>query len=109
VRFHARSVFLLRQGYIKILKVSTWRFIIYIWRILRMKTSDLVRELCKKQHISLAELSRRIGQTPQNLNKKLKRDTLSVDELKQIADAVGVDFDLGFVLPDGSKINNEAE
>ena len=59
-----------------------------------MKTSDLVRELCKKQHISLAELSRRIGQTPQNLNKKLKRDTLSVDELKQIADAVGVDFDL---------------
>lgn len=74
-----------------------------------MKTSDLVRELCKKRHISLAELSRRIGQTPQNLNKKLKRDTLSVDELKQIADAVGVDFDLGFVLPDGSKINNEAE
>ncbi|UWO51922.1 helix-turn-helix transcriptional regulator [Eshraghiella crossota] len=59
--------------------------------------------------MSLAELSRRIGQTPQNLNKKLKRDTLSVDELKQIADAVGVDFDLGFVLPDGSKINNEAE
>ena len=74
-----------------------------------MKTSDLVRELCKKQHISLAELSRRIGQTPQNLNKKLKRDTPSVDELKQIADAVGVDFDLEFVLPDGSKINNEAE
>lgn len=74
-----------------------------------MKTSDLVRELCKKLHISLAELSRRIGQTPQNLNKKLKRDTLSVDELKQIADAVGVDFDLGFMLPDGSKINNEAE
>lgn len=74
-----------------------------------MKTSDMVRKLCKKQQISLAELSRRIGQTPQNLNKKLKRDTLSVDELKQIADAVGVDFDLGFVLPDGSKINNEAE
>ena len=80
-----------------------------------MKTSDLVRELCKKQHISLAELSRRIGQTPQNLNKKLKRDTLSVDELKQdYLNAYAkpenrVDFDLGFVLPDGSKINNEAE
>lgn len=59
-----------------------------------MKTSGLVRELCKKQHILLVELSRRIRQTPQNLNKKLKRDTLSVDELKQIADAVGVDFDL---------------
>lgn len=74
-----------------------------------MKTSDLVRELCKQQHISLAELSRRIGQSPQNLNKKLKRDTLSVNELKQIAEAVGVEFDLGFVLPDGSKIYKETE
>ena len=51
-----------------------------------MRTSDLVRELCKKQNISLAELSRRIGQSPQNLNKKLKKDTLSVEELNQIAD-----------------------
>lgn len=74
-----------------------------------MKTSDLVRELCKQQHISLAELSRRIGQSPQNLNKKLKRDTLSVNELKQVAEAVGVEFDLGFVLPDGSKIYKETE
>jgi len=74
-----------------------------------MRTSDLVRELCKQQHISLAELGRRIGQSPQNLNKKLKRDTLSVEELKQIAEAVGVEFDLGFVLPDGSKIYKETE
>lgn len=71
-----------------------------------MNTSDLVRELCKKQHISLAELSRRIGQSPQNLNKKLKNAQLSVDELKAIADATGADFDLGFILPDGSKIYN---
>lgn len=74
-----------------------------------MRTSDLVRELCKQQHISLAELGRRIGQSPQNLNKKLKRDTLSVEEFKQIAEAVGVEFDLGFVLPDGSKIAKEME
>ena len=72
-----------------------------------MRTSDLVRELCKKQNISLAELSRRIGQSPQNLNKKLKKDTLSVEELNQIAGATGTGFDLGFVFPDGSKISNE--
>lgn len=74
-----------------------------------MKTSDLVRELCKQQQISLAELGRRIGQSPQNLNKKLKRDTLSVEELKQIAEAASAEFDLGFVLPDGSKISKETE
>lgn len=35
-----------------------------------MTTSDMIRELCEKQNISLAELCRRIGQTPQNFNKK---------------------------------------
>ena len=72
-----------------------------------MRTSDLVRELCKKQNISLAELSRRIGQSPQNLNKKLKKDTLSVEELNQIAEATGTRFELGFALSDGSKISNK--
>lgn len=70
-----------------------------------MKTSDLVRALCKKQHISLAELSRRIGQSPQNLNKKLKHDTLTVDELEEIAKATGSEFDLGFNLPDGTRVS----
>jgi len=72
-----------------------------------MKTSDLVRELCKAQQISLAELSRRIGQSPQNLNKKLKNDTLSVDELHQIADVTGTEFDICFRLPNGTEISNE--
>lgn len=71
-----------------------------------MKTSDLVRELCKELHISLAELSRRLGQSPQNLNKKLQNDTLSVDELKQIAAVTGAKFNLGFTQPDGTEISN---
>jgi transcriptional regulator with XRE-family HTH domain len=29
-----------------------------------MATSDMVRELCKKQNISLAEVARRIGLSP---------------------------------------------
>ena len=36
-----------------------------------MTTSDMIRELCDRMNISLAELCRRIGQTPQNFNKKL--------------------------------------
>lgn len=69
-----------------------------------MTTSDMVRELCEKQNISLAELSRRIGQTPQNFNKKLKRGTVSFDEMVKIAEAVGVGYEQAFVLPDGRKI-----
>ena len=69
-----------------------------------MTTSDMIRTLCEKQDISLAELSRRIGQTPQNFNKKLKRGTVSFDEMREIAEAVGVKYEQVFVLPDGGKI-----
>ena len=55
-----------------------------------MTSSDMVRELCEKMNISLAELCRRIGQTPQNFNKKLKRGTVSFDEMMEIAESVGV-------------------
>ena len=41
-----------------------------------MTTSDMIRELCDRMNISLAELCRRIGQTPQNFNKKLQRGTV---------------------------------
>ncbi len=69
-----------------------------------MTTSDMIRTLCEKQNISLAELSRRIGQTPQNFNKKLKRGTVSFDEMVEIAEAVGVGYEQAFVLPDGEYI-----
>ena len=69
-----------------------------------MTTSDMVRELCKKQNISLAEVARRIDQSPQNFNKKLKRDTLTYAELSAIADALGVNFELAFTMPSDEKI-----
>lgn len=69
-----------------------------------MTTSDMIRELCEKKNISLAELCRRIGQTPQNFNKKLKRGTVSLEELLAIANTLGVMFEQGFTLPDGQSI-----
>ena len=70
-----------------------------------MTTSDMIRELCEKMNISLAELCRRIGQTPQNFNKKLKRGTVSFDEMMAIAEALGVKYEQTFVLPNGEKIS----
>lgn len=71
-----------------------------------MTTSEMIRALCEKQNISLAELCRRIGQTPQNFNKKLKRGTVSFEEMMEIAEALGVGYEQAFVLPDGQKINS---
>ena len=69
-----------------------------------MTTSDMIRELCVKQNISLAELCRRIGQTPQNFNKKLQRGTVSSEEMMRIAEALDVGYEQAFVFPDGSEI-----
>lgn len=69
-----------------------------------MTTSDMIRALCEKQNISLAELCRRIGQTPQNFNKKLQRGTVKVEEMIAIADALGIIFEQRFILEDGSEI-----
>lgn len=69
-----------------------------------MTTSDMIRELCERQDISLAELCRRIGQTPQNFNKKLQRGTVSFEEMMKIAEALDVRYEQAFVFPDGSEI-----
>lgn len=73
-----------------------------------MTTAELIKILCKQQNISIAELARRIGQSRQNLYKKLQRDTLTIDEIKQIADALGAKFEQSFTLLDGKqhKIEN---
>ena len=69
-----------------------------------MTTAEMIKELCEQMNISVSELGRRIGQTPQNFNKKLKRETVTLDELKAIADVLGVRFEQAFVLPYGDEI-----
>ncbi len=46
-----------------------------------MTTSDMIKKLCSKRNICVSELARRIGQTPQNFGKKLKRDTVCIFHL----------------------------
>lgn len=69
-----------------------------------MTTSDMIRQLCEKKNISIAELCRRIGQTPQNFNKKLKRGTVSFEEMSLIADVLDVGYEQAFVLQNGEKV-----
>ena len=64
-----------------------------------MKTSDMIKELYNKKNISVSELARRIGQTPQNFGKILNRDTVTLEELKQIADVMEVTCEQSFVFP----------
>lgn len=69
-----------------------------------MTTSDMIRELCVRRNISIAELCRRVGQTPQNFNKKLHRGTVSFDEMINIAIVLEGGYEQAFVLSGTERI-----
>lgn len=63
------------------LYLATMWFIMEMSGGVKMTTSDMVRRLCEKMNISISELARKIGQSPQNFNKKLLRETVSFSEM----------------------------
>ena len=69
-----------------------------------MTTSEQIRVLCVRTGVSLSELARRINQTPQKFNSKLKRNTITQGELNQIAKVLDVKYEQYFVLGNGELI-----
>lgn len=61
------------------------------------------------KNISLLEFARRIGQNPQNFGKKLIRDTVTLEELKQVADVMEVPFEQSSIFPDREQIKTSNE
>ncbi len=59
---------------------------------------EYIRLCCvKKGNITEAELARRTGQTPQNMNNKYKRNTFKVSELEKVAAALGAELSIRFI------------
>lgn len=69
-----------------------------------MTISEQIKVLCVRNNISVAELARRMGTTPQNFNSKLKRESFTVTDLEEIANTVNCSFERKFVLENGEKI-----
>lgn len=69
-----------------------------------MTISEQIKVLCVRSNISIAELARRLGKSPQALNAKLKRESFTIEELEIIAEAVDAKFLRSFELSSGDKI-----
>lgn len=70
-----------------------------------MALSDRIRILLiKRGNISEAELARRLGISPQNLNNKMKRDNFTEKDLAEIADALDCTFTVSFKLNDTGEV-----
>lgn len=63
-----------------------------------MEIREYIRLCCvKRGNMSEAELARRTGQTPQNLNNKYKRNTFKISELEKVAEALDAKLVVTFV------------
>lgn len=71
-----------------------------------MATSEQIKILCVKLGISVAELGRIYGKSPQAFSQKLKREGFTPAELKDIASAAGCSYESSFVLPNGDKVTD---
>lgn len=76
----------------------------YLDGVRKMKISEQIKVLCVRNNISVAELARRVGKSPQNFNSKLKRESFTIKELEQIADVVEAKFERNFILTNGEKV-----
>ena len=69
-----------------------------------MTVSEQIKVLCVRCNVSESELARRLGKSPQSLNAKLKRGTMTVEELERIAVVLGVEFKRVFILGNGDEV-----
>lgn len=69
-----------------------------------MTTEQKINMALAYKGISQAELARRIGTTPSNLNRKVKRDTLTKEEMEKIARALSGSWRAEFVFENGTVI-----
>lgn len=61
--------------------------------------------LVKRGNLSESELARRMGISPQNLHNKMNRDNFTEADLRQIAEALGLQLEISFIDPaTGTKI-----
>ncbi|WP_026396069.1 helix-turn-helix domain-containing protein [Acetobacterium malicum] len=70
-----------------------------------MGMTEKIKIAMLKRNMSLNDLAEKIGQSPQNISGKFKRDNFKEDELKDIAKALGCTVNIELIMEDtGEKL-----
>lgn len=69
-----------------------------------MTLREQIKVLSIRSGLTISEIARRTGRSPQNFYGRLKRENFSVEELQQIAEAAGCRYEQYFLLDNGEKI-----
>lgn len=70
-----------------------------------MRIDEPLKIVCVKNDLIMAEIARRLGITPQAFSQKMKRGTISLDDLDNIATVSGCKIECSFVLANGEKVS----
>ncbi len=62
-----------------------------------MNIKEYIQLCCVKRGISVAELARKIDNSPQNFNHKMQRNSFQSSELEKIAAALDCDLKIEFI------------
>lgn len=73
-----------------------------------MTLSELLKTACRDRKISISELARRTGQSPQNLTMKLRRDSISFQEFQKYLDILNIRLDFSLIYPDDTSMATAA-
>lgn len=69
-----------------------------------MDTTKKVKKLLVEYNMTASQLAEKIGTSQPNLSKKMKNNSLSVDDLEKIAAALNIEFEVNFILDNGERI-----
>ena len=77
-------------------------------RMADMKTSETINIACSELGITKAELAKRMGMFPSSLYRKLSRESMTLEELQECLDVLGVTVEFELQYPDGRTSSSQA-
>ena len=67
-----------------------------------MKTAEIINIVCSDLGIAKADLAKRMGMIPSSLYRKLARESITLRELQECLDVLGVEMEINLRYPDGN-------
>lgn len=74
-----------------------------------VKTSEIINQVCTRLGVAKSELARRMGVYPSSLYRKIARESMTLEELQECLEALGVMMELEFYYPDGRTYSSQLD
>lgn len=71
---------------------------------MELTVAEKIRILLGRKNMTLTDLAEKMNMSRQNLNNKMKRNNFSEQEIKAIAYALEVEYEISFIMDDGKRI-----